>query len=154
MSGGQQATTGPEPSVFVGSSTTTASARGWGTELPTLTGLRFCAAFSILGMHTIEWCAGFNNTRVFGLVAGLIGLIGMPLFFVLSGFVIHYNYGRHFRHQPFAVATRNFLAARFSRIYPLFFFFCVFGIISDFMANWLADYSGDFWSFVVYSVTL
>jgi peptidoglycan/LPS O-acetylase OafA/YrhL len=45
--------------------------------------------------------------------------IGMPLFFVLSGFVIHYNYHRPIVDNP-ARGVINFLVARFARLYPLF----------------------------------
>jgi len=45
----------------------------------------------------------------------------MSLFFVLSGFVIHYNYSRAFTDEPMAIAIRQFLVARFARLYPLYF---------------------------------
>jgi peptidoglycan/LPS O-acetylase OafA/YrhL len=109
-------------------------------DIPQLTGLRFVAAFSILFLHTIYWCIPFTDTNVPTAIAGWIGVYGMPLFFVLSGFVIHYNYASLFRDQPYATASRNFFAARFARIYPLYFFFFVFGSISDFTFNWI-DYA-------------
>ena len=57
-----------------------------------LTGLRFLAAASILITHTANWTAPFNTANPVSAVASVIGVYGMPLFFVLSGFVIHYNY--------------------------------------------------------------
>src|SRR5262249_26048672 len=89
-------------------------------DIPTLTGLRFVAAFTILFMHTLEWTSPINDAGFLTLLAAAVGLIGMPLFFVLSGFVIHYNYGASFHEQPYATSLRNFFSARFARIYPLF----------------------------------
>jgi hypothetical protein len=45
----------------------------------------------------------------------------MPLFFVLSGFVIHYNYHQSIVTAP-ACGTFNFIVARFARLYPLYIF--------------------------------
>jgi peptidoglycan/LPS O-acetylase OafA/YrhL len=85
-------------------------------EIPALTGLRFWAAWLVLWDHTVDlyfkktpylqstWCSAW---------------IGMTLFFVLSGFVIHYNYGDTIASfRPSAV--RSFLVARFARLYPLY----------------------------------
>ena len=51
----------------------------------------------------------------------VLGIYGMPLFFVLSGFVIHYNYRRLFLSRSIARATCEFAAARFARLFPLYF---------------------------------
>ena len=88
--------------------------------VPGLTGLRFLAAFSVLFAHAVAvllqghdypgsvayWC-----TQASG--------FGMTLFFVLSGFVIHYNYaglvtGGRLR------GIAAYLWARFARLYPLY----------------------------------
>ena len=45
---------------------------------------------------------------------------GMSLFFVLSGFVIQYNYSETFSVLPLSTATRRFYVARFARLYPLY----------------------------------
>ena len=123
-------------------------------ELPSLTGLRFCAAFAILFEHTLTWCTPFNDTASFHTAAALVGLPGMPLFFVLSGFVIHYNYGSLFRERSFPAASRDFLAARFARLYPLYFFFFVFGAVGDFTVNWIPDTPGNFVSYILHAATL
>ena len=44
----------------------------------------------------------------------------MTLFFVLSGFVIYYNYAETFVQGPFPAALYRFFAHRFARIYPLY----------------------------------
>jgi peptidoglycan/LPS O-acetylase OafA/YrhL len=92
-------------------------------DIPALTGLRFLAAFSVAVAHGasislrmddapalfdavrfwLENCAGF----------------GMTLFFVLSGFVIHYNYSNVISLQGLH-GFAQFLWARFCRLYPLF----------------------------------
>jgi peptidoglycan/LPS O-acetylase OafA/YrhL len=123
-------------------------------ELAPLTGLRFVAAFSILFLHTIAWCTPFQYDPAFRPVAELIGVYGMPLFFVLSGFVIHYNYGSLFRDQPYRGAVREFLVARFARIYPLYFFFFLCGASIDFTVNWIPDAPRAFVSYIVHCVTL
>jgi hypothetical protein len=48
--------------------------------------------------------------------------IGMTLFFVLSGFVIHYNYRRK-------VTEQGLVWARFARLYPLFLFMLVLDVL-------------------------
>jgi peptidoglycan/LPS O-acetylase OafA/YrhL len=89
-------------------------------EIRSLTGLRFIAAASIAIAHFTsapQW-------TLFGLPLNFAP-IGMPLFFTLSGFVIHYVYS-----GDFAASRRNttvdFAIARFSRIYPLFLFLLVY----------------------------
>jgi peptidoglycan/LPS O-acetylase OafA/YrhL len=64
--------------------------------------------------------------------------IGMPLFFVLSGFVIHYNYATR------ATSPRGVIAffwARFSRLYPLYLL-VIFGEVI-FSGAILAYFKGD-----------
>lgn len=124
------------------------------SEIPQLTGLRFLAAFSILFLHTVVWCTPFNDTKVPLAVANAVGLYGMPLFFVLSGFVIHYNYAVLFRDQSLGSASRNFFSARFARLYPLYFFFLVFGSLSDFISNWLSWAPREFENYVFHTLTL
>jgi peptidoglycan/LPS O-acetylase OafA/YrhL len=89
-------------------------------DVPALTGLRFVAAFSVLIAHSMSMLMSGHETP-----DGLIYWVttasgfGMTLFFILSGFVIHYNYaaavtgGRRLR----GIAT--YLWARFARLYPL-----------------------------------
>jgi peptidoglycan/LPS O-acetylase OafA/YrhL len=75
-------------------------------NLDALTGLRFVAAFTIvLGHMYSPWLE----------ITG----IGMPLFFTLSGFIIHHVYADTFYSGAHG-AVREFAVARFSRIYPLY----------------------------------
>jgi peptidoglycan/LPS O-acetylase OafA/YrhL len=123
-------------------------------EIPQLTGLRFVAAFSILFLHAVVWCVPFTDTNVPNAIANWVGVYGMTLFFVLSGFVIHYNYAVLFRDNPYATSSWNFYVARFARIYPLYFFFFVFGSISDFTTNWIGYAPQKFTNYFIHHLTL
>jgi peptidoglycan/LPS O-acetylase OafA/YrhL len=92
-------------------------------ELASLTGLRGLAALCILIAHTTPFSSA--------------GMLGMPLFFVLSGFVIHYGYANAFVNDR--NATRRFLVARFARLFPLLFFAlaCV-ALGPSFRAAWVS----------------
>jgi peptidoglycan/LPS O-acetylase OafA/YrhL len=83
-------------------------------NLDALTGLRFVAAFTIVLGHIYQpWLE--------------VTAIGMPLFFTLSGFIIHYVYADVFA-GGWRGAGREFAIARFSRIYPLYFVLLVFSL--------------------------
>ena len=56
--------------------------------VPGLTGLRFVAAFCVLIAHSVTVLMGGHEVYWIKQASGF----GMTLFFVLSGFVIHYNY--------------------------------------------------------------
>jgi len=64
----------------------------------------------------------------------------MPLFFVLSGFVIHYNYSRLFSTMRPRWAIVEFLGARFARIYPLFICFFLVGLAVDGVLQWYYEH--------------
>jgi peptidoglycan/LPS O-acetylase OafA/YrhL len=83
-------------------------------NIDALTGLRFVAAFTIaLGHYYQSWLE--------------ISGIGMPLFFTLSGFIIHYVYARSFR-SGWGEAATEFAVARFSRIYPLYLALLIYAV--------------------------
>jgi peptidoglycan/LPS O-acetylase OafA/YrhL len=99
---------------------TAAESAGRRPDVPALTGLRFLAAFSVLLAHGLSATVA-NNEPPQGAVYWLMQAsgFGMTLFFVLSGFVIHYNYaglvtGGRLR------GVAAFFWARFARLYPLF----------------------------------
>ena len=87
-------------------------------QIPSLTGLRCFAAYSVVLAHAIPFLVKYEHPplalRLLSQAAG----VGMTLFFVLSGFVIFLNYSG-------SIGTRaglwNFFVARFARLYPLFF---------------------------------
>ena len=89
-------------------------------EIPELTWLRFAAAFCVLVAHTVHWlCYQYDPIpSIISCIMRLAG-IGMPLFFVLSGFVIHYNYNTFFKNTLFKNYPK-FIKLRFARLYPLY----------------------------------
>jgi len=89
-------------------------------DIPALTGLRFYAAFFVLIAHG---CAALlaDHETAYGAIYWIRqgSGFGMTLFFVLSGFVIHYNYAN----LVTAMGVKGvgaYLWARFARLYPLF----------------------------------
>ena len=84
--------------------------------LGALTGLRFLAAAQVVLFHSI----GPRLDHLAPPLAGLLGAgyTGVSLFFVLSGFVLAYNYLAP--GQGGTTKTGNFLAARVARIYPVY----------------------------------
>src|SRR5580704_6701009 len=99
---------------------TAAESAGRRPDVPALTGLRFLAAFSVLLAHGVA-ATVTNNEPPQGAALWLTRSsgFGMTLFFVLSGFVIHYNYaGLVTDGRLRGIAA--FLWARFARLYPLF----------------------------------
>jgi peptidoglycan/LPS O-acetylase OafA/YrhL len=87
--------------------------------IPALDGLRAAAAFLVVGGHYISFEGGVPLSQT---VATLTG-IGMTLFFVLSGFVIHYNYSTTVIRPG---GLRAFFVARFARLYPLYILLFLF----------------------------
>lgn len=82
--------------------------------LPGITGLRFVAALWVLLSHYTEvspW-AGWAHQWARN------GPMGVTLFFILSGFVLTYNYAAEFSHS--AERAFDFLRARFARVYPMY----------------------------------
>ena len=99
---------------------TTGEGAGRRQDVSTLTGLRFLAAFSVLLAHGLAATVA-NNEPPQGAVLWLMQSsgFGMTLFFVLSGFVIHYNYAGLVTDSRWR-GIAAFLWARFARLYPLF----------------------------------
>lgn len=100
-------------------------------EIPSLTGLRGVAALSILLSHYATFCNPVHPTLQSAvypkgfLEAFAISDMGMSIFFVLSGFVIAYNYAQlQWRERPF-YSLAAFLTFRFARLYPLLLCFIV-----------------------------
>lgn len=86
--------------------------------LPTLTGVRGLAALAVLFYHIRGGTAGFLPETVIAAFAH--GYLAVDLFFVLSGFVLWWNYGEAFRERG-ARAAPSFIVRRVARIFPLHF---------------------------------
>ncbi|MBC7842682.1 MAG: acyltransferase [Gemmatimonadaceae bacterium] len=84
--------------------------------LPALTGLRFVAAVQVVLFHTRSAAPGLQRASFLDPFGG--GYSGVSLFFVLSGFILAYNYltpdGNGVR------SVRSFLVARVARIYAVY----------------------------------
>jgi peptidoglycan/LPS O-acetylase OafA/YrhL len=89
-------------------------------DIPALTGLRFYAAFFVLIAHGCAALLADHETPYDAIywVRQASGF-GMTLFFVLSGFVIHYNYANLVTGAG-VKGIGSYLWARFARLYPLF----------------------------------
>ncbi len=94
-------------------------------HIDSLTGLRFIAALLVYITHLPlsaslpEW-----TNRIMG-----AGYNGVTLFFVLSGFVICFNYFEPITTKPLAT-LRPYFVARFARIYPMYLFMFVWYFLS------------------------
>lgn len=91
-----------------------------------LSGLRFLAALLVLLGHLSGWLSPFKND--YGVITYYMQnlvIVGMPLFFVLSGFIMQHVYGDAFKRRIAISSLKEFAVARFSRLYPLYVFFIV-----------------------------
>jgi peptidoglycan/LPS O-acetylase OafA/YrhL len=101
-------------------------------HIASLDGLRFIAAGTVLFSHGYFYILLFQqNSSITAYNAPFVALanIGMTLFFVLSGFVIHYNYGSS---VSLPGGVRAFFVARFARLYPLFLLVFVISTVEAF----------------------
>jgi peptidoglycan/LPS O-acetylase OafA/YrhL len=80
--------------------------------LPKLTALRLFAALWVVGFHALPRSAPVDAWAAFW----NLGWLGVTFFFVLSGFILTYTYGR----GAAALDLRRFWFARFARVYPLY----------------------------------
>jgi peptidoglycan/LPS O-acetylase OafA/YrhL len=90
----------------------------------TLNGMRGIAALAVAMMHIQWFLKGLHPVIV---------SVAVDFFFVLSGFVIAYAYESKLNH---GLRRRDFLLARYIRLFPLFFLGLVLGAIS----KWLYEF--------------
>ncbi|MGI4815438.1 MAG: acyltransferase family protein [Janthinobacterium lividum] len=98
-------------------------------EITALTGLRGLAAILIVVHHMFLLMLPMRGHWLAPAFAKF-GLLGMSIFFVLSGFVIHYNYA-----AKIASGGRrmlDFMVSRFARLYPLYLIF----VLGNFAFNY------------------
>lgn len=79
--------------------------------IPTLTSLRFVFALLVFGAHCYV-IDSFFDAHFFK-----EGFVGVSFFFVLSGFIIAYNYQQKLQEKQ--IDRRTFWVARVARVYPL-----------------------------------
>ncbi|MGF6313531.1 peptidoglycan/LPS O-acetylase OafA/YrhL [Bradyrhizobium sp. i1.8.4] len=97
-------------------------------QIPALTGIRFIAAAAVALSHGGSLFVD-GTSLALDIMVGTLGLLGMSVFFTLSGFVIQYNYGRSVADSP-RKAIPDFLVARLARIYPLFVVLFLFELLT------------------------
>lgn len=97
-------------------------------QIDSLTGLRFVAAFSIVINHLGPVVFKIDDKVPFLKFFHNLALFGMTLFFILSGFIIHHNYGN--KVSASVSGVYNFFIARIARIYPLFFLVLFYDLAS------------------------
>jgi peptidoglycan/LPS O-acetylase OafA/YrhL len=101
-------------------------------KIDSLTGLRFIAASLVFLCHTHSSATLPLFLRTFL----SSGYNGVTFFFILSGFVLCYNYHDAFAHR-FVPALKSFFVARFARIYPLHFLIFVLFFASQSISDQL-----------------
>ncbi|GAB3804276.1 acyltransferase [Spirosoma humi] len=82
--------------------------------IPVLTGLRALAAYLVFLHHYNPAPVGTFANRLFQQ-----GYIGVSVFFILSGFLIHHRYADHYLDRV-NWSWRRYLQNRFARIFPLY----------------------------------
>ena len=86
-------------------------------ELPALTGIRFYAAILVYLSH-VPLIPGMGRLAGDNLIFNA-GVVGVSFFFVLSGFILTYNYADTFRNGVSLVNYRRFVWDRLTKIYPV-----------------------------------
>lgn len=96
---------------------------------PNLNGLRFIAAFLVIVHHIEEFKSLFHLDSYMGVVpfVGIIGKLGVVLFFVLSGFLITYLLLSEESNST-TIKVKNFYIRRILRIWPLYYLIIILGI--------------------------
>ena len=109
--------------------------------LPAITGLRTLLALTILMFHFTP--AGLASAKhpwltLYPIVD--IGYVFVSFFFLISGFILSYNYA----HRPGGVRKADFWMARFSRLYPVYLL-TMFISLPMLALEWRSRTHGQFW---------
>lgn len=111
--------------VTVKTKSTTAASR---PSIDALTSLRGIAALLVVVHHMGLLMLQPLRQTIAAMPLEKCGLLGMSIFFVLSGFVIHYNYAERVANDRESGVMR-FLFARLARLYPLYVPVIVFNYV-------------------------
>jgi peptidoglycan/LPS O-acetylase OafA/YrhL len=110
--------------------------------IASLTGLRFVAAICVVVPHGLLQLVPFPAEQpAWYTTLTQASAIGMSLFFVLSGFVIHYNYSSAIREGKLR-GLLGFFVARFARLYPLYILCVVFSLAATWWHGNLRQWGG------------
>src|SRR5438552_5050690 len=88
--------------------------------LSSLTGIRFYAALLVYVYHVVLTIPGVNALSGSSLFSNAAD-VGVSFFFVLSGFILTYNYADEFRDGVSAAGYTRFVWDRLTKIYPVHF---------------------------------
>ena len=88
-------------------------------HLNELSSLRFFAAFAIVVLHFRDYLGVKNEALMTFLISGQYGV---TFFFVLSGFILMYNYDAWFGKSTSVNQFWKFQQLRFARLYPVYIF--------------------------------
>jgi peptidoglycan/LPS O-acetylase OafA/YrhL len=102
--------------------------------LHALTAARAVAAFGVIAFHYGQGCSRSISELAYRLAGA--GFIGVPFFFILSGYLLSYSASR--TAGPSRSAAQ-FYAARFARIYPVYFLSFLLGVSLDLWRTGLAS---------------
>jgi peptidoglycan/LPS O-acetylase OafA/YrhL len=102
-------------------------------QISNLTPIRGIAAVMVAIYHFNEIAATFVNAKATQFMHGAYLMV--DLFFVLSGFIIMYVYGEQFSNAIKASDVRQFIKARFARVYPLHFIILLLAAMPLFFAG-------------------
>jgi len=107
--------------------------------LPALTGLRTLLALTILLFHFTPAGLSWGWFSLYPVVG--IGYVFVSFFFLISGFILSYNYAD--RPQP--VNAADFWMARMSRLYPVYLLTMIISI-PMLLLEWHVRSRGEFWT--------
>jgi len=109
-------------------------------ELSSLTGIRFYAALGVFLYHVPSFIPGMKAFGGSGVLFNL-GDLGVSFFFVLSGFILTYNYANVFREGVPSAGYKRFLWDRLTKIYPVHFLTLLIVLpIAIFSPQWPLDW--------------
>ncbi len=100
--------------------------------------LRFLAAFAVMCFHYFSHSL-IGKSGIFSLFSSY-GMLGVQLFFIISGFVIFFSLGKD---------IKDYTLGRFLRLYPLFWFLCTITYLVTLIPS-----SGDHLPFHIYLYNL
>jgi peptidoglycan/LPS O-acetylase OafA/YrhL len=128
----------PEPQAEIAQSLATAPKPTRKPPLPALTGIRTLLAIFIILFH-------FTPPHL-GLLYPFIdnGYIFVGVFFLISGYILTYNYADRGK----GLSKREFWLARFSRLYPVYFFVLLLSI-TMLQDEWHARPHAEFWQGII-----
>ncbi len=86
-----------------------------------LTSLRGIAALLVVLYHIKHWLHAYPITENLGFLYNK-GYLAVDFFFILSGFIIAFNYRNQFLDKFTTQKYGIFIYKRFARVYPLHFF--------------------------------